>query len=565
MEYVENTPLVHHPLENLDLDRLLSEKLGDFGRYQKIVYFLVCLPAALTAGITMASVFTADIPQHRCLVPGCDSPVIPNYDDAGLFGFANFSSPTSGGLPDSCSVFQSLNNSTCESSDFSQIIQKCEKHVFSKKAMRKTLATEFDLVCGHEWKLPLSQSAFFAGVLVGAAVFGHLGDVLGRKNMFLVGLFETTICGVGAAMSSNFLMFTIFQFFTAMGQVGVFQTVYVLGIEVVGKSKRVFCGIVIEYFFVAGEILLGLVAWYFKDWRQIQLVCILPGILFFSYYFILPQSIRWLIQKGKFSTARKELNKIAKGNNVALPSDQDLQLYKKVELDELPSSNNESIVDLIKNAKLLVRLLNVFLNWIVITMIYYGLSMNAASLAGDVFANFALLSAAEIPGYTLSYLGMTYLGRRTTLASSLLIGGVSCLISSLLPDTYTTGVTVFFLLGKFGATAAFGTTYLYTSELFPTRVRNACVGLSSMMGRVGAIVSPYVARLGVLTGKEWLPMAVFAAAALLSGSLTFFLPETKGKPLPRTMMEAERLGASSTRAGGYQQIENENQRESGED
>lgn len=565
MEYVENTPLVHHPLENLDLDRLLSEKLGDFGRYQKIVYFLVCLPAALTAGITMASVFTADIPQHRCLVPGCDSPVIPNYDDADLFGFANFSSPTSGGLPGSCLVFQRLNNSTCESSDFSHIIQKCEKHVFSKKAMRKTLATEFDLVCGHEWKLPLSQSAFFAGVLVGAAVFGHLGDVLGRKNMFLVGLFETTICGIGAAMSSNFLMFTIFQFFTAMGQVGVFQTVYVLGIEVVGKSKRVFCGIVIEYFFVAGEILLGLVAWYFKDWRQIQLVCILPGILFFSYYFILPQSIRWLIQKGKFSTARKELNKIAKGNNVTLPSDQDLQLYKKVELDNLPSSNNESILDLMKNAKLLVRLLNVFLNWIVITMIYYGLSMNAASLAGDVFANFALLSAAEIPGYTLSYLGMTYLGRRSTLASSLLIGGVSCLISSLLPDTYTTGVTVFFLLGKFGATAAFGTTYLYTSELFPTRVRNACVGLSSMMGRVGAIVSPYVARLGVLTGKEWLPMAVFAAAALLSGSLTLFLPETMGKPLPRTMIEAERLGASLTRAGGYQQIESENQRESGED
>ena len=149
---------------------------------------------------------------------------------------------------------------------------------------------------------------------------------------------------------------------------------------------------------------------------------------------------------------------------------------------------------------------------------------------------------------------MTYLGRRVTLASSLLIGGVSCLISSLLPASYTTGHTVFFLLGKFGATAGFGTTYLYTSELFPTRVRNACVGLSSMMGRVGAIVSPYVARLGLLTGIAWLPMAVFAAAALVSGSLTLLLPETKGKALPRTMMEAEKLAESSTRAGGYQEI-----------
>ena len=122
--------------------------------------------------------------------------------------------------------------------------------------MRKTLASEFDLVCGEEWKVPLSQSVFFAGVLVGAALFGHLGDVWGRKNMFLLGLLEMSVCGIAAAFSTNFLMFTILQFFTAMGKVGVFQTVFVLGIEIVGKSKRVFCGIVIEYFFVLGEILL---------------------------------------------------------------------------------------------------------------------------------------------------------------------------------------------------------------------------------------------------------------------------------------------------------------------
>eukprot|EP00090_Calanus_glacialis_P002153 TRINITY_DN11616_c0_g1_i1.p1 TRINITY_DN11616_c0_g1~~TRINITY_DN11616_c0_g1_i1.p1 ORF type:complete len:562 (-),score=152.76 TRINITY_DN11616_c0_g1_i1:66-1751(-) len=556
MEYIENTPLLQHPLENLDLDKLMSEKLGDFGQYQKWVYFLVCLPAALTAGITLASVFTADIPLHRCQIPGCDSPIIPNYEDAYFFGFGNYSIPTSsGGLAlDSCLRFQNADNSSCESKEFSNLTEKCEEHVFSRKEMRNTLASEFDLVCGEEWKLPLSQSVFFAGVLVGAALFGHLGDVWGRKNMFLLGLLEMSVCGIAAAFSTNFLMFTILQFFTAMGQVGVFQTVFVLGIEIVGKSKRVFCGIVIEYFFVLGEILLALAAWYFKDWRKIQFVCVIPGILFFSYYFLLPQSIRWLILKGKFSKAREELNKIAKGNKVVLPSDQELQLFKKIENDAVPTSNNETLLDLLKNPKLLCRLLNVFLNWTVITMIYYGLSMNAASLAGDIFVNFALLSLTEIPGYTLSYLGMTYLGRRVTLASSLFIGGVSCLISSLLPASYTTGHTVFFILGKFGATAGFGTTYLYTSELFPTRVRNACVGLSSMMGRVGAIVSPYVARLGLLTGIEWLPMAVFAAAALVSGSLTLLLPETKGKALPRTMMEAEKLGETSTRAGGYQEI-----------
>ena len=61
-----------HPLTNLDVDKLLVNKIGEFGRYQKFVYLLVCLPAALTAGITLGSVFTEYVPEHRCFVDGCD-------------------------------------------------------------------------------------------------------------------------------------------------------------------------------------------------------------------------------------------------------------------------------------------------------------------------------------------------------------------------------------------------------------------------------------------------------------------------------------------------------------
>ena len=68
-----------------------------------------------------------------------------------------------------------------------------------------------------------------------------------------------------------------------------------------------------------------------------------------------------------------------------------------------------------------------------------------------------------------------------------------------------------------------------------------CVGVSSMVGRLGAILSPYIAQLGVLTAISWLPMAVFAGAGLLSGLLTLLLPETRNKPLPRTMEEAENI------------------------
>lgn len=49
------------------------------------------------------------------------------------------------------------------------------------------------------------------------------------------------------------------------------------------------------------------------------------------------------------------------------------------------------------------------------------------------------------------------------------------------------------LLGKLGAAGAFGTVYVFSSELFPTVLRNAGMGTSSVCARVGGMIAPYIA------------------------------------------------------------------------
>ena len=55
--------------------------------------------------------------------------------------------------------------------------------------------------------------------------------------------------------------------------------------------------------------------------------------------------------------------------------------------------------------------------------------------------------------------------------------------------------TTFAMIGKIGASAGFSMVYQYSAELFPTVVRNAGMGSSSCMARIGGMIAPYVADL----------------------------------------------------------------------
>ncbi len=61
-----------------------------------------------------------------------------------------------------------------------------------------------------------------------------------------------------------------------------------------------------------------------------------------------------------------------------------------------PASLSDSAADWLRSPKLVSRSLNLCYSWVVITMAYYGLSMNSASLAGSPYLNFFLVSLVEV-------------------------------------------------------------------------------------------------------------------------------------------------------------------------
>ncbi|XP_052242461.1 organic cation transporter protein-like [Dreissena polymorpha] len=266
-----------------------------------------------------------------------------------------------------------------------------------------------------------------------------------------------------------------------------------------------------------------------------------PTVLLLLLY-RLPESPRWLMSKGRFEEARVVLQKCAKVNGVTLPDD-------IVGNDTLETGESHSVLKILTVPRLLVRTLIIYLNWIVVNMVYYGLSLNVGNLSGDIYVNFAINSFFEFAAYGMCLLLLNRVGRKWLHSGSMILGGAACL-STIFTVLYANEnqhwITVMLAnIGKFGISAAFGIIYVWTAELFPTVVRSSGVGSSTMMGRVGSMLCPYIVEIGTIIKGDFgkaLALIIFGSMAFIAGLLSLLLPETRGTVLPETIKDAENFG-----------------------
>ena len=80
--------------------------------------------------------------------------------------------------------------------------------------------------------------------------------------------------------------------------------------------------------------------------------------------------------------------------------------------------------------------------------------------------------------------------------------------------------------------------YLYSTEIYPTEVRQIGLGVNSAVSRVGSMLSPFVKELNDMTHVS-VSMGLFASAALVNTFLVLLLPETRGKDIPDTIDQIE--------------------------
>ncbi|XP_022209557.2 organic cation transporter protein [Drosophila obscura] len=523
--------------------------LGEFGRYQKRIYYLLCLPAIVCAFHKLAGVFLLAKPDFRCQLP---------HEDAATVQFAS--------LPlDKWHLAYPLDSvtgkaSTCEyynvtySADYlngskpfttNGTVACSAGFLYDQSRYLNSAVTEWDMVCNRSLLSASSDSLFMLGVLLGSFIFGQMSDKLGRKPTFFASLILQLIFGVLAGVAPEYFSYTISRMIVGATTSGVFLVAYVIALEMVGSSYRLFAGVAMQMFFSVGFMLTAAFAYFIHDWRWLQIALTLPGLLFICYYWIIPESARWLLLKGRKDEAFVIIEKAAKENRVEIPSEIYEQLVEEVaekkKQDNLTASQPAATVfDLLRHPNLRRKTLLIFFDWFVNSGVYYGLSWNTNNLGGNQLLNFMISGAVEIPAYTLLLFTLNRWGRRSILCGTMLIAGVSLLLTIAVPSGKTWMIVACAMIGKLAITASYGTIYIFSAEQFPTVVRNVGLGASSMVARVGGILAPYLK----LLGEIWqpLPLIICGALSLTAGLLSLLLPETLNKPMPETIEDGENFG-----------------------
>jgi putative MFS transporter len=395
------------------------------------------------------------------------------------------------------------------------------------------------------WRISPQRSGYlissaYLGQLTGALLFSWIAERFGRVRSATIAVAIIAAMGLACVAARDFSTLFVFRFIQGIGIGGEMPVAaaYISELSQAHGRGRFF--LLYEMIFPIGLMAAGQAgAWLVPawGWQAIFLVGGIPSMIVAWLVARLPESPRWLISKGRLREAEAVIRQMeASGGGVPLP---DGRGSEPAIPSELVIPKNATRWSEVVSPFYRSRTLVVWTLWASAFFIANGLNNWLPSLyntvyrlpLGESLRAASLTNVAQVLLLLVCALWIDRIGRRTWTAAAFLAGGACLAMLGISGARGVTGVVILCTLSYGIIGSANAVLYLYTPEVYPTRMRVIGIGLATSWLRIASAVAPTVVGFMVAAQGIRSVFLMFAAASIVGILAALRMIETRGQRL----------------------------------
>jgi putative MFS transporter len=392
------------------------------------------------------------------------------------------------------------------------------------------VAREFGL---NQAEAGLLATVGLVGAFLGALFWGTISDYIGRRTSFAatIGIFSM-FTGLVAA-SWNVPSLAVFRFISNFGLGGAVPVALTIMSEFSpGRLRgRMAGGMLVG--FPTGLALAAAISWFVMPvygWRTVFVIGVAPALLLFFVSIVMPESVRYLLSRGRIAQAEGTVGEIERKALAGAPTP----------AAPLPAAVGEeargvTVLELLTAERwrrtVLLWIVSFCFLWAsngIIFMLPTILVQRGFALP-QILGFLFVQAVAAIVGYAACGFLIDRFGRRPVLFLYYFVGAFFHLWFA-----EATGIWIYFAIAAVGWVnpGVYGSNGVYVSELYPTHLRATAVGWFFGIGRIGSFLAPTVVGFMLYWGAGQYVLHTFALTFLIASIALWFVGiETKGKVL----------------------------------
>jgi MFS transporter, putative metabolite:H+ symporter len=391
------------------------------------------------------------------------------------------------------------------------------------------------------WHISPRQSGFlisasYVGQLAGALVFSALAEKVGRIRGTTAAIAIMSVMSFGCALAGNFSALLACRFVQGIGVGGEMPVAATYINELSRAHGRGRFFLLYEMIFPLGLMATGqLGAWFVPafGWESIFLFGGIPGLVIAFLVARLPESPRWLISRGRLPEAEAIVEQIeastprrvpVAANSTASPVSSLIQRGRWTELLSSFYRGRTLIVWVLWASAFFVA--NGLNNWMPsLYSTVYHLSLRQ-SLRAASMTNVAQVAVLFVCAFSIDRTG-----RRNWTVAAFILGGGLLAFLGITGAQKVMSVMILATLGYGLIGSVNAVLYLYTPEIYPTRMRAIGTGLATSWLRIASAAGPALVGLMVDSRGIHSVFLMFAGISIVGAFAAMAMVETSDRRL----------------------------------